>query len=122
VGNLLLAEGEQTIEVGSMLWALLNSPVGVTVVGGVLVWVLGLLFTRQPTWESVFVKYRGQFFDAVRHAEKAIPDGQGEASGKVDAAMKFLLQMEPSLARYKEKDLKHALAEAHAEVEAKEAS
>lgn len=96
------------------LWAFANSPVGVALVSGVALFLLGRLFTAKPGWRATYDRYRGLFFDAVRYAEKAIPDGtEDRAAAKADAALKWLLKMEPALRGENEADLHAAISEAH---------
>jgi hypothetical protein len=118
--NLLLAQAKDPT-LASLLWAFLNSPVGVTVVSSVLLLLVGKFFTATPEREKVFETYKGLFFDAVRYAEKAIPDGSPNvAAARADAALKFALQLEPKLGRKKDVDVRAAINLAHAEVEKKD--
>lgn len=96
------------------LWAFLNSPVGVTIIGGFFAYLLGKVVTAKPEWETVFNRYRGLFFDAVRAAEKAVPDNaENKTARKADEALKWLLKIEPGLNGQKGEVLNRALAEAH---------
>lgn len=114
--------------IGAVLWAFLNSPLGVTLVSAVVVAILGKLWTAKPEWQKLLTENRGHFFDAVRFAEKAIPDDtQGSAAAKADAALKYLLRLEGPLSQgpfsqASSSDLKQALIAAHAQVEKKDAA
>lgn len=100
---------------GTLLWTFANSPVGLMVISSVLVFVLGKVFMAKPEWQKVFDQYRGAFFDAVSHAEKAIPDDTpNTAARRADAALKFLLQLYPHLEKVPKAELNKAVAEAHA--------
>lgn len=102
------------------LQTLINSPMAATVVAGVVVWVLGRIFTAKPSWRSAFDEYRGAFFDAVRYAENMIPDGTpNAAAAKADIALKFLLRLE-GLSKVDEKQLRAGIVEAHRVIEEKE--
>jgi hypothetical protein len=103
-----------------LIWAFANSAVGVTLISGALFWILGRIFTASPKAEQLVNTYKGLFFDAVRHAEKTIPDGSPNTSAsRADAALKFILQLEPALAKKKEADVRAALNIAHSALEEK---
>lgn len=106
------------------IWDFLNnSPVGIAIVSTVLAsflaTVVGLVLRRRPKWQKTYDTYRPYLFDAVRFAEQVIPDSTPGAVGKMDRALKFLLTLEPSLAKANEADLKRALTEAHDKLEEK---
>lgn len=99
-------------DVWSLIWAVANSPLGITIISAVVIFLLGKVFTAKPEWEKTFIQYRGLFFDAVRAAEKAIPDTtENKSAAKADAALKYLLKIEPGLSRSPTEDLKRALEE-----------
>ena len=56
---------------GTMIWELVNSPFFVTTVATVVVFLLNKLYGSKPEWK----KYEGSIIQAIRWAEKAIPDG-----------------------------------------------
>lgn len=97
-----------------MIWDFLNSPLGITLVVGLISTVLGYIFKKKPHWENVYDEHKALFFDAVRHAEKAIPDSKGGALAKVDAALKYVELLEPKVAVDKKTAIK-ALDKAHKE-------
>jgi hypothetical protein len=100
---------------GALIWAFINSNVGLALVGGLLVFLLGRFFKARPEWETLFHKYRPAFFDAVRQAENAIsPTTATPALAKSKAALQYLLNLAPHLGeRVKEEDLIRGLTEAH---------
>lgn len=99
---------------GTILWNFVNSPVGLMIVGTILAGILGAVFKAQPAWQVVFDKHKGLFFDAVRAAEKAIPDDTpNPGAAKADFALKLILKLEPSLTGAKEVDLQKAITAAH---------
>jgi hypothetical protein len=70
------------------VWAYLNSPLGITVVGAVVAFLIAKLFAAKPGW----AKYQGTIISAIRYAEKAIPDGSPNTSiARLDAALKYVL-------------------------------
>lgn len=114
---MMLAETDTTL--GALVWAFVNSPVGVSIVGGAFAFVLARLFTAQPSWQRTYDEYGGLFFDAVRHAERSIPDNTpNRAAQRADSALKFLLRLEPKLASKPKVDLMRGLTEAHDTIKA----
>lgn len=70
------------------LWAFVNSPVGLTLIGAIAAWAIARLFAWQPAWEP----WRGTIIAAIRYAERIIPDDtQNSAAAKLDAALKHVL-------------------------------
>lgn len=95
------------------IWKFLNSPVGVSIVSLVVAYALGRLWKAKPEWRKVFEKYRPYFFDAIRAAEKAIPDDTENKSAKrLDEALKYLLGF-PFLEDVHEDILLRAIEQAH---------
>jgi hypothetical protein len=72
------------------IWQALNSPIGISIVGGVMVWLLARLFTAKPAW----AKWQGTIITAVRTAEKLVPDDTPSAGLKrLDQAMQYVLKV-----------------------------
>lgn len=102
-------------------WAALNTPIGVTIVSAVVVFILGRIFTQVPKAQALFETYKGPLMDAVRWAEKAIPDDSPNTGlQRFDAALKYVLKVQPQLANVKETDLHAMINQAHTEAEEKE--
>jgi hypothetical protein len=98
----------------SLVWVFVNSPFGLTIIASLFGTGMGFFFTRNPKWKVIFESNRGIFFDAVRYAEKAIPDTtENKAASRADAALKFILRLEPHLNGIPPADLKRAITEAH---------
>jgi len=105
-----------SVDIWGLLWTFANSAIGITIVSAVVLFFLGRMFTSKPEWQKVFDQYRPLFFDAIRYAEKAIPDGSENTSARrADEALKFILKLEPKLAKSSPEDVQKGLAEAHAE-------
>jgi len=69
-------------------WAFVNSPIGLTIVGGIVLYLLNRFVRPNAKW----AKYEGTIIAAVKYAEKAIPDGSDNASQrKLDEALKYVL-------------------------------
>lgn len=99
----------------------LNSSVGVTAIGGIIVWILGKVFTAKPEWKVYYDKYQPLLISAVKQAEKAIPDDtENKGLKRLDFALKYVLTIEGSLANANPNALKDALTAVHADAEAKE--
>ena len=70
------------------LWALVNSPVGVSLVASVALWAINKLYAAKPEWQQ----YEGTLIQAVRWAEKEIPDeAENKHLRRADAALKYAL-------------------------------
>lgn len=96
-----------------LLWAFANSPLGISLVSGVILWLLSKIVTAKPSYLKYYNQYRGLFFDAVRHAERTIPDNtQSSAGAKADLALKYLLELEPTLNKAPQADLANGIVQA----------
>lgn len=72
----------------SGLWAVVNSPAGITLLATVLLWLLGRLYTARPLWQQ----YEGEIISAVKWAEKEIPDETPNAGlARLDVALKLVV-------------------------------
>lgn len=73
-----------------MIWTLLNSPLAITVVGGLILWGLNRLYGTKPLWQ----KYEGAVISGIKMAEKQIPDGHSNtAVARLDAALKYVVRV-----------------------------
>lgn len=102
------------------LWAVLNSPAGITVMASALLWMLNKIYAAKPLWQQ----YEGALISAVKFAEKAIPDDTPNKSvARLDTALRYFLQVYESSqgrkATEKEiSDLTNGLQIVHAKLEA----
>lgn len=111
----------QTPSILETILGFLNSSVGVTAIGGIIVWILGKVFTAKPEWKVYYDRYQPLLISAVKQAEKAIPDDtDNKALKRMDFALKYVLTIEGSLANANQTALKDAITAVHAEAEAKE--
>ena len=94
------------------IWVFVNSPLGITVVVAIITWILGKLFTAKPKWKAYVDQYKPLLIQAVKVAEKQIPDGGGAA--KLDVALKYVLKVNEKL---DQKATAEALSAVHAEAE-----
>jgi len=70
------------------VWALLNSPVGVSMVASVALWLVNKVYAAKPEWQA----YEGALIQAVRWAEKEIPDGtENKYLKRANSALQYAL-------------------------------
>ena len=71
-----------------VVWKVLNSPMGITAVAGVVLYLLNRLYAAKPEW----AQYEGAIISAVRFAEKEIPDDvSNKGMARLDKALKYVL-------------------------------
>jgi hypothetical protein len=97
------------------VWTVLNSPAGVTAMVSLLIFALNKIYSAKPVWRQ----YEGLFTQAVKMAEKAVPDdSKNKSVRRLDAALKYVNKV---LAEYKIKtsdtDVINGIEIIHAEQE-----
>ena len=71
-------------------WDVVNSPAGITVMAGGLLWLLNRLYAAKPAWQD----FEGTIIAAVKWAEKEIPDdASNKAVKRLDAALAYVLKV-----------------------------
>ena len=101
---------------GSLVWTFLNSPVGVSLVGIIAAVILGKGLTAKPAWRRYAEQYRPLLIQAVKEAEKLIPDdGKNPGLRRMDSALKYMLMINSAL---DPTTLVEALSAIHSELEA----
>lgn len=109
------ASAEAGPDIAGLVWKFLNTPIGLSVVGSILLFILGKIFTAKPTWKKYVDKYGPLIMAAVKKAEKAIPDDvENKAVKRLDEALKYVLAVVGSA---KERSMKLAITHVHAEAE-----
>jgi len=99
----------------SWVWTFMNSPVGMSVVGFLLLFLLGKLFTAKPQWKVYVDKYRPMLISAVKQAEKLIPDDvPNPGLARLDAALKYMIRLNNTLDTA---SLTQAITAVHSELE-----
>lgn len=94
-------------EILKLVWAAMNTPVGVTVMAGVFLWLLNRMYAAKPAWAA----FEGAIISAVKFAEKEVPDGTpNKGLARLDAALKYVLKV------YEEANGKRASAKTVAEI------
>lgn len=102
-------------------WKLMNTPIGVTAVAAVAVWLLGRLSKARPTWK----RWEGTIITAVKLAEKTIPEGiANKGLAKLDIALAYVLRIYEktngiSASKKTTAELKEAIQLIHNELETK---
>jgi len=105
----------------TVIWSLINSPVVLTLVGAILAYILGRIFTAKPAWKAMLLQYGPSLMAAVKKAEKAISDDtENKSLARLDAACKFVIELEPKLVGANAADVKAALTAVHTQAEANE--
>ena len=72
------------------VWELLNSPVGIAAIAGLVLWLLNRLYAAKPAW----AKYEGAIIAGIKYAEKTIGDDVANKSlARLDAALRYVLKV-----------------------------
>ena len=105
-----------------LLWAFVNSPLGLTAVAGAVLFILSKVFLSKPQWKVLVEQYGPSFLAAVKYAEKQIPDDTpNKGLARLDEACKYLIKLQPHLASSGDKAaIKDAMTAVHAKAEAAE--
>ena len=106
--------------IARMVWGILNSPAGITVMAAVTLWILNRVFARRPLWAT----FEGTIIAAVKWAEREIPDDTPDkAFNRLNAALGYVIKVYEEArgktpdARTKQ-ELKEGIQVVHAELEA----
>ena len=103
---------DKSPSIGQGVWNFINTPIGISIVGSILLFALGKLFTKKPKWKALALKYGPSLMQAVKTAEKNVKDGS-----KLDQALKYVIELEPKLSGIAEEDVKRALTAVHTTAE-----
>ena len=104
----------------AVIWAAVNSPIGITTVAAVLLYGMNKLYTAKPLWE----KYEGAVIAGIKFAEKEIPDDvANKGLQRLDTALRYVLAVyEEAKGRkataVEKQDLKNGVQIMHASLEA----
>ena len=72
-----------------VIWTALNSPVGVSVVASIALWLINKIYAARPEWQQ----YEGALMKAVQWAEREIPDGtENKYMLRADLALQYALK------------------------------
>lgn len=64
----------ETENVLNVVWSIVNSPVGITVIASIVLWLLNKVYASKPLWQQ----YEGVIISGIKFAEKNIPDDYPE--------------------------------------------
>lgn len=74
----------------NLIWAFLNSPVGMTLVVSGVGAIAAKIYLSKPLWQ----KYEGVLISAVKMAEKAVPDDSENAGiARLDKALQYTIDV-----------------------------
>ena len=87
-----------TQTVGTILswaWAQLNTGAGMALIVGLWSWIIVKVFTKKPTWQKYYDQYKGHLIEAVKFAEKNIPDDTAnKGAARLDMALKYFVKLQ----------------------------
>lgn len=73
-----------------VIWSAMNSPLGITFVAGIVLWLLNRLYSAKPKWRL----FEGTIVAAIKWAEKEIPDGtKNKSMQRLDAALRYTIDI-----------------------------
>ena len=73
-----------------ILWSAVNSPIGITVIAAIVLWLLNKLYANHSLWQ----RYEGTIIAAVKFAEKHIPNNTpNKAIAKLDTALQYVIKV-----------------------------
>ncbi len=111
---------EVLVNILNAVWSFLNSAVGIMLVVGATGWLLKKLYDKKPDWK----KYEGAIIEAVKYAEREIPDETPNKSmGRLNAALQYVLKIHGEVNGQKATEaevaeIKEGIRIVHAELEA----
>jgi len=102
---------------------ILNMPVVVALIVALVLFALNIVFDKRPAWRKKWEDYLPAFGQAVRHAEKVVPDDHpNKAVLRADEALKYLIrlldELGKSVSAADTSDLRMGLSATHAELDA----
>jgi transcriptional regulator of aromatic amino acid metabolism len=78
------------MDVLAQIWALLNTPAGITFVASLIVIVLNKVYAKHPAVR----KYEGYLIAGIKYAEKIIPDDtENKSLAKLDKALEHAVTL-----------------------------
>src|SRR5215469_2683940 len=102
------------------IWAVLNSPVGVSLVASTALWLINKLYAVKPAWRA----YDGSIIRAIQWPEKEIPcDAENKHLKRDATALQYTLEAYEKLTGQRasqrmEEELKQGIEVVHADLEA----
>ena len=72
------------------LWNILNQPVVITVIAGLVLWALNKVYAKKPAWQA----FEGTIIAGIKYAEKQIDDKTPNKSlARLNSAMQYVLDV-----------------------------
>ncbi|MCK9179105.1 MAG: hypothetical protein M0P93_08890 [Candidatus Cloacimonetes bacterium] len=72
------------------IFTILNQPVVITLIAGVLLWALNKVYAKKPAWQA----FEGSIITGIKWAEKQIPDdSENKSVMKLNAALQYVLNV-----------------------------
>ena len=111
---------EKLLEILAIVWAFLNSSFGLGMVITAVTWIGAKIYLARPSWR----KYEGAIIEAIKFAEREIPDDTPNKSlCRINAALQYVLKIHREInnrAATAEElaELKEGIRIMHAELEA----
>lgn len=102
------------------IWTFLNSPLGITAVAAVVLYLLKRARERYPAW----MDWEGSIVEAVKHAEKAVPDdAENKSLRRFNDALAYVLRVYQEASgtmpsSRERRDIEEGIRLKHAELEA----
>ena len=101
------------------LWNILNQPVVITVIAGLVLWALNKVYAKKPAWQA----FEGTIIAGIKWAEKQIPDdSENKSLSRLNAAMQYVVKVYEEVNGKRptakvEADLREGIQIIHAELE-----
>ena len=71
------------------IWSVLNSPVGVSVVASIALWIINKVYAAKPAWQA----YEGAIIKGVQWAEREVPDdAENKHIRRANSALQYVLR------------------------------
>ena|SRR5690554_1146674 len=102
------------------LWNILNQPVVITVIAGLVLWALNKVYAKKPAWQA----FEGTIIAGIKWAEKQIPDdSENKSLSRLNAAMQYVVKVYEEVNGHRppaaiEADLREGVQILHAKLEA----
>jgi hypothetical protein len=74
----------------SIVWELLNSPAGITLMAAIVLFVLNKVYARKPAWKQ----FEGAIITGIKLAEQAVPDStENKSLRRLNEALQYVVRV-----------------------------
>ena len=73
-----------------MVWDLINSGPGITMIAAILLYLLNKLWAKKPKWKALYEEYEGALISAVKGAERL---AEGAGKEKLEKALELVVEV-----------------------------